>query len=317
MITDKILFTSRYVVDNSKYVRINKDKLAEFCESINLGEHQHWFSNGSFSTDELTLNQKANFLLILHSIGFSFWGNPKWTINYKDNSYDGAYGLIAALVRAIDNGYPVLDYNYLSNINEEDLNKILEGNIQIPLFFERLNILREIGRIVSSKFDGDFTNCLNNVESDVDLLNIIIESFQSFEDKSNYKGREIPFYKRAQLLTADIYQVISDRKYGIHNLNNLTALADYKIPQILRHFGILEYSNDLTYMIDNKIEIPAHSEFENEIRANTVWAVEIMKGIIKEKIEDINSLMIDDILWLMSQDNKGVKPYHLTRTICY
>jgi hypothetical protein len=35
--------------------------------------------------------------------------------------------------------------------------------------------------------------------------------------------------------------------------------ADYRIPQILRHYKIMEYNEDLRNKIDNKIELEPNS----------------------------------------------------------
>jgi hypothetical protein len=52
--------------------------------------------------------------------------------------------MISAIGRAIEKNLPVLNAKYLSEISESELMKILESNVQIPLFEERLNILREV-----------------------------------------------------------------------------------------------------------------------------------------------------------------------------
>jgi len=51
--------------------------------------------------------------------------------------YDGSAGLLKAVRRAVDEGYNLVDPEYLSRIREKDLAQILRGNTQIPLFFER------------------------------------------------------------------------------------------------------------------------------------------------------------------------------------
>ena len=50
--------------------------------------------------------------------------------------------------------------------------------------------------------------------------------------------------------------------------------ADYRVPQILRHVDIFEYSKELSDKIDQEQELPYSCEEEIEIRAATVVAVE-------------------------------------------
>lgn len=101
-------------------------------------------------------------------------------------------------------------------------------------------------------------------------------------------------------------------------LKNLTACADYKLPWILRKLGILSYSESLAREVDTKVEIPHGSEEEVEIRAGTIWANELIKQKLKKRIPKIDSIHINDHLWLLSQARlPNDKSYHLTRTTAY
>jgi hypothetical protein len=57
--------------------------------------------------------------------------------------------------------------------------------------------------------------------------------------------------------------------------------ADYRVPQTLHHWGVLKYSKDLEEVIINKKEIPHGGEYEVEIRAATVVAVERLRKNLK------------------------------------
>ena len=57
--------------------------------------------------------------------------------------------------------------------------------------------------------------------------------------------------------------------------------ADYRVPQILREFNILTYSEILADKIDNFIELEYSSQHEVEIRALTIIAVEKILEAIK------------------------------------
>lgn len=57
-----------------------------------------------------------------------------------------------------------------------------------------------------SKFQGSFVKIVESAEqSAVSLLDILTENFPNFQDHMIYKGRQIHFYKRAQILIGDIY----------------------------------------------------------------------------------------------------------------
>lgn len=210
-----------------------------------------------------------------------------------------------------------MNCNEWKNISREKLAGILnEDGIEMPLFNKRLGIVHEIGKNLLEKFDGKVRNLISATDGDaMKLLNIILDNFPSFQDSSFYQGQKIFFHKRAQLLVADI---CNNFDFNLENADQLTACADYKIPQVLRRLGILEYSKELAEKVDQKILIPKDSEEEIEIRAATIWAVEYIKEELTKEIPKIKSIDINDYLWLLSQQKTPTdKPYHRTRTTAY
>lgn len=311
-----ILESCKFVVDNSQQVKINHQKIDEFCECFTEGDMTHWSHEAPFDITQLSLKEQLHFLLILDALNFSYRWTPKREIIYKGEKWSGSYGMIAALGRAVEKGIPILDPEYFAHICSLDLQDILEGTIEIPLFEERLHILKEVWIILVQKYNGDLSNLI--IESNNDsqkLLNSIIESFPSFADEAQYKGTPIYFYKRAQLLVTDINQSVDWHPF---NISEITACADYKLPFVLRRLGILSYSNHLADTIDNQREIKEESEEEIEIRANTVWAIELMKQKIKKRLPQVDSLHINNHIWRLGQEKlKNDKPYHHTRTTAY
>jgi hypothetical protein len=317
---NKVLETTRSVVDTSKTVSINKTALLEYSEEFHHKATRHWLSASPFNFSHFNEEQTLNFVLLFNAISFSYWGEPKWTIEVDNKKFDGAWGMIVALGKAIDNGFPLLKFDYLATIDLETLARILFGNTRIPLMKERVKILNEIGNVVCSKYEGRFNNLLKLANGDcMRLLSIITKEFPSFEDISELEGKEVFFYKRAQLFINDIYQIFNGKGFGeLKNIDQLTACADYKLPQILRKKGILKYSTELSDKIDNKIEIPHNSREEIEIRANTIWAVEYIKTEVLKNDPRILSTEINDHLWLSTQEKfPDDKPYHRTRTTAY
>jgi hypothetical protein len=216
----------------------------------------------------------------------------------------------------LDEGIPILDLKYWANMDKDTFKYILRGNTEIPLIMERFNNLNDIGNTVVNNFSGDFLNFLQKSGNDaMELVDLLSQTFLGFEDFSEYDGNKIYFLKHAQLFVSDLSRL------GLVNLsgiNQLTACADYKLPQILRKLGILRYSHSLAEKIDNKIEIKQNSSEEVEIRACTVWAVEFIKQEITDKFPGILASEINDYLWLLTQNKSpDDKPYHRTLTITY
>jgi len=317
---NKILEATRYVVENSGLVKINCDKVTEFAKRFNSNNNaKHWLSTALFNFFHFSDEDKLNFLFIFSALNFSYWGDPKWTVEYKHKKHDGSLGMILALERGIDEGISLTNFKYCSEISRKEFAHILRGSTEIPLFKERWDSLCEMGENIIANFDGNAGNLIKKANNDAQkLVELIVLSFPSFSDTSMYKGEEIYFYKRAQLLVADIFQLFGGKGYGaLKNIDQITACADYKLPLILRNLGILEYLPVLAKKIDNKKEIEKGSIEEIEIRAGTIWAVEFIKEDVKKNNPQVMSFQINDNLWLAAQGNNDNKFYHRTRTTAY
>lgn len=90
----------------------------------------------------------------------------------------------------------------------------------------------------------------------------------------------------------------------------MLGCADYKISQVLRHLGILEYNEELAQIVDSKQQLKHDSEMEIEVRANMLYALELIKNKLHQKGIEMNSTQIDNILWLLSKNKEfKAKPY--------
>ena len=317
---NEILETTKYVVDNSEHVSINYDALIKISTGFKEQKMSHWLEDSPIDFNNLTDEQKLNFILVFSAISFSYWGMPKWTVEYEGKQIDGSYGLMIALSRALKEGISVLDLHYLANLKKEDFEHILRANTPIPLFKERLKILNEIGTVLVQKYNADFASFIKKGDKDINILRrLIISEMPSFHDSVEYKDKKIYFHKRVQVLISDVHQVFHGKGLGeFKNSHELTAGADYKLPQILRKFGVLEYSEELAEKIDNKIPLEAGSEEETEIRANTIWAIEMIKDELNKHGKICSSMEVNDHLWNLTQiKREDDKPYHLVRTSAY
>lgn len=320
--TNTILSSVQYVVQNSKNVRINNKNLENFCDKIKSQKFTHWLEK---SPCPITLPPKEylNFLFVLDSISFCYWPTPTWGYTLKNNDYvNGAWALICILLKAIKKGHPINDFQYLNELSYKEFQKIFEtknGIISLPE--ERYKILKHLSKNMLRLFNGNPLMLLRETKGDANIIiEKVITHFPYFADYSYYHSQKVFFYKKAQLLTADIYYLYKNTPdFAItKNLNNLTACADYKIPYVLRNLNILEYSKNLDEKIKSLIPIISESEEEIEIRANTIWAVELIKRNLIKTNPDIMSFQVNDYLWLMSQQKDIFKiPYHRTVTTKY
>ena len=308
---EEIIKSCKYVSENSKSVQINEINLDNFIKEINNIETKHWLSFSPFNLLDLPVETIINFLLIYESIDFSFWGNPKWTILIDDVKEDGSIALLYAILKYVKKK----NSTDFSNITKDEFKKILKGNVEIPLFEERYNIIKNVSKIVNKKINGNFYKFIKNITSDTKLFNVIVSNFPNFKDERTYNNKKIYFYKLAQLLTSDILHIREQKENIKVDYSHLVGCADYKIPQVMRGLGILEYSNKLANIIDNKEEIEVNSKFEVEIRANMIVVIDMIKNKLGDNVCAID---INDYIWCQGRNkNIKLKPYHLTRNINY
>lgn len=308
---EKILISSEYVNDNARDVKINRKSIKELIENYKFSNLKHWLIINPGGILDLDVSEIVNFLIIYGSINCCYWGNPKWTIKTKDGDLDGAFALIYALLDLKKKkGY--LDF---TKISFKEFENALKGNTEIPLLKERYQTLVSVSKVIKEKMNGDFYEFIKGINKDIDLFDVIINNFSTFKDERIYNGHTIYFYKLAQLLTSDILHIRELKEKVKIDCSHLVGCADYKIPQVLRGLGILEYSDTLSNIVDNKVLIPEGSIYEVEIRAGMLVAIDLIKKELENKVEAIS---INDFIWGLGQDkNIKFKPYHLTKTLSY
>ncbi len=318
---EKVLKTTTFVLKNSKAVKIDQkaiEKLVKIWKKEKFAPLPWNFEIHFFDDTE----NSAQFILILDALNFCFWSKEKkkkWKVRVGKKVFQGYEALAISLKEALKKGYPLLDAKYLAQISLKDLEEIFKGEGKIPLIEKRQKILKEVGNVLQKKFEGKFSHLIKKSKKDAEkLVFLLVKNFPSFEDKRNYLGKEIYFFKRAQILVADLYLSFGGKNWGeFFNIEKLTAFADYKLPQVLHHFGILIYEKKLLEKIKKKLLIKEGSPEEVEIRAATVWAVELIKESLKREGLNFRSFEVDNVLWNLGQKIKLKYPHHFTLTTSY
>ena len=310
----------QHVVTLSKSVCINERAINTICDNLllaNILTLPNWNKVVDPSWDEKT---RAGYFLLFNLINFSYWGDKHWFIKNEGKKIRGSLALMTILQKAISAGYPLLEGNYLAQLKRYEAEELLCREIPIPLFDERLSILRHAGQILLEDFNGNLWNVVVAANGNaLTFIDILIKTFPAFNDSTIYKGHPVAFFKRAQLTAAQIYTHLQGMGLGnLIKIDDLTVFADYRLPQIFRHFNILNYDKNLSAQIDAYQPIMANSTQEVELRANTVWAAELIQRRIKNDLPNINALHIDYWFWRQSiQLSTEMEPHHRTRTIFY
>ncbi|XP_023591542.1 queuosine 5'-phosphate N-glycosylase/hydrolase isoform X2 [Trichechus manatus latirostris] len=229
-------------------------------------------------------------------------------------------------------GIPITSASYYATVTLEQVQHIFRSDtdVPMPLIEERHRILNETGKILLEKFEGSFLNCVRKSEQSAQkLMHLVVESFPSYRDVTQFEGKRISFYKRAQILVADTWSVLEGQGDGcFKDISSITMFADYRLPQVLLHLGALRYSDELQKKLLKGEMLSYGDKQEVEIRGCSVWCVELIRDCLLELIEkkgekisgEINSILLDYYLWDYARDHRadmnGI-PFHHTRCIYY
>lgn len=231
----------------------------------------------------------------------------------------------------------------LENLLSPYLSALNTSNI--PNIKERCRLLNELGNSLIYHFRSSASYLLKkscrSADKMVHLLTSFFPGFRDtailpcFSDNTDNTGnaRTVFFYKRAQICVGDFEGALSSkllRTFNFHDeqdetyfkdLDCLTTFPDYRVPQLLHHFGVLKYTSNLQEIISTKQQISFGDKNEIYIRAATVVAVEeLVKEVNeilrnqngKEGIIVLNSLKMDWYLWQLGEElekEKKMEPH--------
>lgn len=318
-IPDDIVTGAEYVMDRARSVSIDESALVALADAVERRlERGIDTIETAFGTTG-NLAHDVNIVFFETVVNFCFWADKnedKWEVERDGVRLGGWYSLAACFERAISNGVPVYDAAYMANLTPGEAERLfagIPGGAEIPLLDRRVKNLNEAGAYLLRAHDGQAMHLLESVDFSASrLAEKVTQEIASFRDGAVYNGRWVWILKRAQILAGDLAQLSARYpQFQIHDVDQLTAFADYRLPQIFRHFDVFIYSKALDERIDALEHIAPGEPCEVEIRAATIVASEQLKGYLPTR----SSADIDIGLWLMSQDMRDdpqLRPHHRT-----
>lgn len=240
--------------------------------------------------------------LALNSINYQFWDLDEQGsfIRYEFEGIVGAMGMRTAFERAwADPDSPLSAARNGTALSVDDIRSIFGD---IPAAESRAAILNEI--LLSPKLANLSTDLVITMdmwgEVNTEMANKVAETFPlAYGD---------PVLKKAQLAISEIW-VKADAQ-GQALKCDLTAFADYQIPNILRAMGVLTYAPDLALTIEQQQLIDYDSHDERAIRGASLLAVEKIA-----QQAGVPVAAVDHYLW--TRRKEAATPFHLTVTTAY
>lgn len=244
----------------------------------------------------------AMFWLAANSINFRFWNLENGLIQkYERNGKTGSTAMMISLREA-----------WGDSDSPKNLKRIDRSNGWKDVF-DRIPALKERKEILHEMLDGDkleiaaallVDRCMNNHRLSVEDAIMLSKHFPLGYGRDKY-------LKKAQLAISAIGGFIVSKGYRVSM--DLTAMADYQVPRVLRSLGIISYSESLAQMVNAspRILINEGSQEERALRGGAVIACEKIA-----EVHGMNAIAVDHALW-MSQDIAGKSNFHLTITTNY
>ncbi|KAM7219768.1 Protein of unknown function (DUF2419) domain containing protein [Rhypophila decipiens] len=336
----RVLEDAEYVCDNSIDVALDMRSCKNAAATIYAKMQEKEYSPSTWSQHELHPKAKDEstvaFIFTMDLLNFSFWSEKpdaeRFAISYRDKRWTGYWSLVAALQRALDEGIPITDSHFWQDEEECTLDVLRQvfrstTDEEIPLLEERLVCLREAGTVLYQKYECSPVNLIKAAKgSAARLVNLLADDFTCFRDEHKFETRRKPIriLKRAQILVADVWAAFEGKGYGeFRDIDKITMFADYRVPQILNTMGCIAYSPPLDFTIRDKKEIRSGSSREIQMRACSIWCVELIRREIKKAHPEaeVNAILIDFFLYDTIKEieaaGKESVPHHRTRSIWY
>ena len=280
-----------------------------------------------------TPEQTAGWIVVLDALNYCFWPqgpepDVRWRVTWRGVTHDGYDALAAALHRAVvDDGEPIWDRDWLRDIDLDTVARVLRGDPggpEIPLLKDRMIHLRNLGNPSHRAGARPADIAIDARGSAERVVRLATRRYRTYADTASWRRRDglvlaVPMLKRAQILAADLAGALAGTGLEItKDIELLTAFADYKVPQVLRHLGVLRYSEPLARRIRDREPIPPNHPYEVAIRAGTVQACERIAAAARALGREMTAAELDWRLWRLGQSLPGgVEPYHHTVTTSY
>jgi hypothetical protein len=315
---DNIRTKCREVAERSEFVRIDHERITAYAASLpasQLKAPQMDPSRHYLGHDEGTVA----FFLTLDAINF---GSGYFPELLKNPGASGYFSVVSALNDHFDTFGP-LSARDLTGLTASDCARIFSQDIDNPSARELMGLfarsLSELGNFLSARFDGNFLGLVQAAGNSAAALVTLLREMPDFNDAAEYRGVNVPFFKRAQLAAADLCIAFAGQGPGyFKDIDRLTIMADNLVPHVLRLDGVLHYREDLAARIERGERLLCGSEEEVEIRACAVHAAELILAALHREGRGINAMLLDNFLWHRGQEGSyRVRPRHRTRTVFY
>ena len=149
-------------------------------------------------------------------MNFCFWpDNPSGEFEYIN--------ITKNLEKVLDSEPEFFTIDRLTQVTEQEIRtKVFDDNASFCLMDERARLVRQLGIRLREKNLSFLEFVLANQSCPL-LVKALVDTFEGFRDQAIFRGRQVYFYKRAQILCADLIGAYDDYK---------AVMPDADVPQL-------------------------------------------------------------------------------------
>jgi hypothetical protein len=280
---DEVRAGCAWVAERARSVRIARGEIEAYASTLARG------GESEEPSDPGDPEAAAAFAICMNAINF---GSGWWPTIRKRPGHSGYATMAAGVEERFADAGPWSAEELLA-IDAEAIGAVVGQDPEHPLMPQFAAALRDVGERLRAEHGGRYLGVVESADS-IPALAGVFAAWDSFADVSEYDGRTIPFFKRAQLAAADLHRAgVAD----LPGVGQLTAFADNLVPHVLRVDGVLELDPALTAEIEAEELLVHGSAAEVELRACAVHAIELLADA-----SNLTPAEIDSALWNRGRD---------------
>jgi putative queuosine salvage protein len=286
--SERVREAAAWVCGRAQWVRIEQEGVAAYAAELPPTEPLP--PDPETELLEGDREARAAFTICLDAINF---GSGWWPTIRKRPGRSGYFTVAAGLTERFRAAGPWAAAE-LAAIDPAAIAAVLGQDPEHPLMADFAAALRDVGAHVEADHGGSFGAVLEAAAGSAPALVDLLAGWAAFADASTYEGREVPFFKRAQIAAADAARAGLAQ---LRDLDRLTAFADNLVPHVLRVDGVLWLEPSLAARIEAGELLPHGSPEEVELRAAAVQAVESLAAARAAAGSPLAPAEIDVALW--------------------
>lgn len=285
---DRVRAACAWVTERARFVRLDEAALSEYAATLPAPAE----IAAAVGPDPATplaagdAETRAAFVVCLGAINF---GSGWWPTIRKRPGHSG-YRTIAAGVSERFGERGAWTAAELAAMTPAEIAAAAGQDPGHPLMADFAAALRDVGERGRDDHGGRFLALAEAAGRSAPALAGLLAEWRAFADASTYDDEPVPFFKRAQLVAADLDRFVAP----LSGAERLTAFADNLVPHVLRVDGALDLDPVLAARIDAGELLEHGSPEEVELRACAVHAVERLAAASERRLAPAE---IDLALW--------------------